>query len=257
MKIIDLSIATEDGIPSDPPGTIPKIQYITHKDSAEMVCQAYGCSIEDLPEGNGWGSELLQLCSHSGTHLDAPWHYYPTMNNGEKAMTIDEVPLEWCIGPGVILDFSECGDGYKLSIEDFQYKLKELDYTLKPNDIVFIRSGAADRWGKEEYLVAGCGVSKAATLWLATQGVHIVGTDGWSWDVPLPIAAEEFKRTHNPDIIWEAHRAGRECVYLHLEKLTNLEQVPPLGSTIICLPVKIKHGSAGWTRAVAILDEKK
>ena len=55
-----------------------------------------GATIDDLPEGNGWAIDFAQLCTHSGTHLDAPWHYYPTMNNGEKAWTIDEVPLKWC-----------------------------------------------------------------------------------------------------------------------------------------------------------------
>ncbi len=253
MKIIDLSITTENDLPCDPPSTIPKITYLTHKDSAEMMADAYQCELEDI-NGFGWGTELVSFTTHSGTHLDAPWHFYPTMNNGEPAMTIDHMPLEWCIGDGVILDFSHKGDAYKLTVADFQEKLAELSYTLKPLDIVFIQSGAADRWGKEEYLVAGCGVSREATLWLAAQGVHIMGTDGWSWDIPLPIAARQYKETGDKSLLWEAHRAGAHCVYGHIEKLTNLENVPPLGSTIVCLPIKVKGASAGWTRAIAIVD---
>lgn len=108
MKIIDLSIPIEDGLPSDPPIQIPKIQYCNHKDTAEQMAGFFkGCTVEDLPEGNGWGIEFLQVCTHSGTHVDAPYHYYPTMNGGERAWTIDEVPLDWFVGDGVVMDFHD------------------------------------------------------------------------------------------------------------------------------------------------------
>ena len=115
MKIIDLSIPIEDGLPSDPPIQIPKIQYCNHKDTAEQMAGFFkGCTVEDLPEGNGWGIEFLQVCTHSGTHVDAPYHYYPTMNGGERAWTIDEVPLDWFVGDGVVMDFHDKPDGYKI-----------------------------------------------------------------------------------------------------------------------------------------------
>ena len=47
----------------------------------------------------------MQIATHNGTHLDAPYHHHSTMSNGERAITIDEVPLEWCFNPGVKLDF--------------------------------------------------------------------------------------------------------------------------------------------------------
>ncbi|MCA4920242.1 MAG: cyclase family protein, partial [Roseomonas sp.] len=56
-------------------------------------------------------------------------------------------------------------------------------------------------------------------------------------------------------LIWEGHRAGRQIGYCHIEKLSNLDKLPPSGFTISCLPVKVYRGSAGWTRAVAIFDE--
>jgi kynurenine formamidase len=55
-------------------------------------------------------------------------------------------------------------------------------------------------------------------------------------------------------LIWEGHKAGREIGYCHLEKLHNLELLPPSGFVVSCFPVKIRGASAGWTRAVAILD---
>jgi len=255
MKIIDLSIETAPNVPSDPPEGIPKIEYRTHAQTGPMAVHAFGCKTEDLPNGYAWATEFIQLTSHSGTHLDAPYHFYPTMNGGERAWTIDEVPLDWCFGNGVILDFSDKGDGYKLTVEDFQQALAKLNYTLQPGDIVLIRSGAADRWGSPEFLDAGCGVSKEATKWLISQGVHVMGTDAWSWDVPLPVEAEEFKKNHDPSILWEAHRVGREHAYCHMEKLANLENAPALGAKIACFPVKIKGASAGWVRAVAIVED--
>lgn len=255
-KIIDLSVAVESGLPCDPPNQIPHIKYCSHKDTAAEMAGFFGnATVDDLPEGNGWAIEFINISTHSGTHIDAPYHYYPTMNNGEKAWTIDEVPLDWFIGDGVVVDFSTKGDGYKVTASDMEEYFKKINYKLKAGDIVLVRSGAADRWGTKEYLTAGCGMSREATLWLIEKGVQVVGTDGWSWDRPLPLIAKEFNETGNKDIIWEGHRAGIEKAYCHLEKLTNLDKLPVTGFKFYCFPIKIKAASAGWVRAIAIIEE--
>jgi kynurenine formamidase len=87
------------------------------------------------------------------------------------------------------------------------------------------------------------------------QGVRLVGTDAWSWDAPFSHTKKRVAETGDASLIWEGHRAGREIGYCHLEKLANLDQLPPTGFTVACFPVKVHRGSAGWTRAVAILDE--
>jgi len=116
-------------------------------------------------------------------------------------------------------------------------------------------TGADRYWGTEEYLIKGCGMGRDATLWLVDQGIRVVGTDAWSWDPPLQLVAEEFKKTGDPSIIWEGHFAGIEKGYCHIEKLTGLDQLPPHGFTFFCFPVKIKAASAGWIRAVALVEE--
>ena len=255
MKIIDLSVTIDSEIPSDPPMLMPKIEILDHVKNREEMMKFFGLTkVEDLPEGNAWGTDWITLTSHAGTHLDSPWHFYPTMNGGEPAWTIDEVPLEWCIGNGVVADFSDKPAGYLIQPEDFEGYFKRKEYTLKSGDIVLLMSGAAKKWGTKEYISSGCGVSKKATLWLIDQGVRVMGTDAWGWDVPLAIAAQRFKETGDPSIIWEGHRAGREKAYCHLEKLANLDLLPLTGFTVICLPVKIKRGSAGWTRAIALFE---
>ena len=68
------------------------------------------------------------------------------------------------------------------------------------------------------------------------------------------VTAEKYKITKDPSIIWEGHRAGMEKTYCHMEKLSSLEKLPNHGFTVSCFPFKIKKASAGFTRAVAILD---
>ena len=55
-------------------------------------------------------------------------------------------------------------------------------------------------------------------------------------------------------LIWEGHKAGRHIGYCHIEKLHNLEAVPSTGFSVCCFPAKIARASAGWTRAVAIIE---
>ncbi len=107
VQYIDLSIDLEADLPSDPPEMIPKIDYIDHQMGAEQMLRFFpGIKKEQLPGGLGWAIEMISLTTHSGTHLDAPYHYHPTMDNGKRALTIDEIPLEWCFSDGVVLDFT-------------------------------------------------------------------------------------------------------------------------------------------------------
>lgn len=256
-KIIDLSISIEAGLPSDPEMMIPQIDYFTHAQGADQMEFFFpGLKKDQLPNGLGWAVEFVHLTTHSGTHLDAPFHYHPFMDGGQRAMTIDEVPLDWCFQDGVILDFSAKADGDRITALDVRNKLSEIDYTIKPLDIVLIRTGADAFWGRPEYLVKGAGMTRESTLWLVSQGVKIVGIDAWSWDRPLPFLAEEFQKTGDPSVIWEAHFAGIEKGYCHMEKLAGLDQIPrPFGFKVACFPVKIKSASAGWTRPVAIVED--
>lgn len=256
-QIIDLSIAIEPDLPSDPEMMIPRIDYVTHQQGADQMEMFFpGLKKEQLPNGLGWAVEFMHLTTHSGTHLDAPFHYHPTMNGGEPAMTIDQVPLEWCFQDGVVLDFSHKKDGERITANDVENKLSEIKYQLKPLDIVLIRTGADKFWGKPDYLVKGAGMTKESTLYLTQQGVKVVGIDAWSWDRPLAFLAEEFQKTGDPSVIWEAHFAGIETGYCHMEKMANLNRIPkPNGFKVACFPVKIKSASAGWTRPVAIIED--
>ena len=257
-RFVDLSISIEPELPSDPPMMIPKVDYIDHTMGAEQMKEFYpGVTKEQLPAGLGWAVEFITLTTHSGTHLDAPYHYHPTMDKGQRALTVDEIPLEWCFNDGVLLDFRHKADGERITVQDVKNELARINYEIKPLDIVLVQVGADAAWGTAEYLVKGAGMDRESTLFLTEQGVKVVGIDAWSWDRPLPFQAKEFKESGDPKVIWEAHFAGIEIGYCHMEKLANLSAIGrPHGFTVCCFPVKIKGASAGWARPVAIIGEE-
>jgi kynurenine formamidase len=255
-RIVDISVALEGGIASDPPGYGPSIAYIGHKETAPAVCGFFaGLAPADLPDGEGWAIERVELTTHNGTHLDAPWHFASTMDGGKRAITIDEVPLEWCFQPAVKLDFRHFPDGYVATAADVEAELARIGHTLKPLEIVLVNTAAGARYGQPDYVPSGCGMGRDATLCLTSRGVRVTGTDAWSWDAPFVHTAKRYAETKNAALIWEGHKAGREIGYCHIEKLANLDQLPATGFKVACFPVKIKAASAGWTRAVAIIEE--
>ena len=258
--IVDLSISIENDIASDPAMARPKISYFDHYQTIERM-QGFFPTLrpEQLPDGASWAFEKVELTTHNGTHLDAPYHYHPTMNHavtpgGEPSATIDEIPLDWCFRPGVKLDFRHFEDGYVVTVPDVERELSRIGHALKPFDIVLINTRAGECYGTEHYVSAGCGMGRDATLYLTERGVRITGTDAWSWDTPFEYTRARFEQTGDATLIWEGHKAGRDRAYCHLEKLHQLEKLPGHGFTVACFPVKLRRTSAGWTRAVAILD---
>ena len=255
-RLIDISVPLENDVAADPPPLRPKIRYRTHAETAPEVCLFFpGLKPSDLPDGEGWAIEMLEVSTHNGTHVDAPWHYHSTMDRGKRALTIDEIPLDWCLQPGVKLDFRHLPDGHVVRPAEIEAELKRIGHTLKPLEIVVVNTSAGAAYGKPDYVSKGCGFGYESTMWLTERGVRVVGTDGWSWDAPFVHTAARYKESGDASIIWEGHKAGRHRGYCQIEKLHNLEALPADGFLVSCFPVKIRAASGGWTRAVAILDD--
>lgn len=229
------------------------IEYIDHYAMARQRATAYGVDPGDLPlPGVHSASERITLSSHAGTHMDAPIHYGPT-SEGKPARTIDQIPLEWCHGDGVVLDFSWMEAGQVIGVDDLQQALARIEYTLKPFDIVLIRT---DRWmdfDRHDWAMRHPGMGRESTLWLIEQGIRMMGTDGWGWDIPIPMMAEALRKGDS-DAFFPGHYAGRDKEYCHIEKLARLNELPAHGFTFSAFPVLIERASAGWCRAVAIID---
>jgi len=259
-RLIDISVPLRADIRSDPPHNMPEIDYHDHHQTAPRMAEYMGVRVDQLPDGEYCATERLRISTHNGTHLDAPYHYFSTMNHalkpgGEPSWRIDEVPLEWCFNPAVKLDFRHLPDGYVATPGDVEGELRRIGHGIRPLEIVLVNTRAGARYGEDDYVDCGCGMGKAATLWLLERGVRLVGTDGWSWDAPFSHTRRKVQETGDVGLIWEGHRAGREIGYSHLEKLHNLEMLPADGFEVVCFPVKVHRASAGWTRAVAILQD--
>jgi kynurenine formamidase len=261
-RFVDLSIYLENDVITDPPFLRPKIEYVAHEDTMGELNHFFpGVSVDETPGGIGFAAvENVTLTTHNGTHLDAPWHFHPTQDafdgsGGRPAMTIDEVPLEWCFQSGVKLDFRHFADGYVVTAADIEAELVRIGHELAPLDIVLVNTAAGAAVGNPDYVSIGCGMGYEATLYLTSRGVRVTGTDAWSWDAPFVHTAKRVAETGDTSLIWEGHKAGRDIGYCHLEKLHNLEVLPPHGFTVSCFPHKIKGASAGWTRAVAIFED--
>lgn len=251
MRIIDLSVPISEKV-KEPLSA--KINYVKHEEGAAQAAQMFGLEPTDFPEGKAWAVETVTLNTHTGTHVDAPWHYWPT-SEGKPARTIDQLPLEWFFGDGVLFDFHEKEAGYEITTQDLKDKLDEMNYELKPYDIVMIRTDADKKIYEEGYFNAHAGVSAEATHWLIDQGIKVMGTDGWGWDIPFYLQAEEYKKNPRDGVLWAAHFVGKEKEYCQIEKLANLDQIPkPYGFKVAAFPVKIEGASAGWVRPVAIID---
>ena len=254
MRFVDLSMPLDDVIPVDPPFLRPKIEYEDHQAGIKDMEAMYGIRRDQLLDQQGLAAETVTITTHAGTHVDAPWHYHPTMNNGERAWTIDEVPLDWFFRPGVKLDLRHLPNGHLVTPGDIDTELERIGYELQPLDIVLANTIAASAYGNDDYIDTGIGFGRDATLHLTGKGVRVVGTDAWGWDLPVSINRRLFEETGDPSIVWEGHKAGAEVGYCQIEKLQNLEELPAFGFTVACFPAKVRGASAGWTRAVALFD---
>jgi kynurenine formamidase len=262
--LIDLSTPLENEALSEPTfapefESPPRIDYFSHERGAEECETLFGCKREELPNGLGWAVEVVHAIVHTATHCDAPWHYSPTTENGtQRSMTIDEVPLDWYYGDGVILDVSHLEPEAPILPEHVDEALKKIDYEVKENDIVLFRTDGYKLWGKQAYLTHFPGMTKAAAEHLLDQGVRVMGVDAYNFDMPFATQKRLYEEHGDASYLEPCHMAlGSERNYAHIEKLANLDKVPrPHGFTFSALPVKITGASGAWCRAVAILDDE-
>lgn len=256
LRLVDLSVPLEDHAVSEP---LPaRIRYLRHEvEGLAQMQQFFGVRPEDLVAsgGRGWAVEEISAITHTGTHVDAPYHYGP-QSEGRPARTIDEVPLEWCFAPGVRLDVRHVPPGETITIEHLQAALRTIAHRLQPHEIVLLQTGADARLGSADYFRQP-GLGRESTLWLVEQGVRVIGIDAYTLDRPFADMLADFQRTGDGRWIWPAHFAGITREYCQIEKLANLDQLPPDGFWVSCLPVKIRGASAGWCRAVALVPDDR
>lgn len=257
MHVIDLSKAIEYNR-NDPRFMRVKIKHKPHW-IARWLVRALGLPFKLMPENFvGWADDTItQMGVHSTTHIDAPWHYGPT--SGEtgsltKALTVEQIPLEDCIAPGVVIDMTMKPDGEVITVDDIKADLAQTGAKIVAGTIVLIRTGRDEFLGTKEYWKRGTGMGADATEWIIDQGCTVMGIDQWGWDLPFHHQIEQAKTKNRSDLFWEGHRIGQKKPYWQMEQLTNLAALPSHGFKVCVFPLKLVGASAAPARVVALIE---
>ncbi|WP_316355589.1 cyclase family protein [Candidatus Neptunichlamydia sp. REUL1] len=255
MSYVDLSIPLEPNL-SEPESV--EIDSVTHREGAEILTKNSAVSPDSFPDGLGLNLERIKITSHSGTHIDAPFHYGPYCNN-KKSRSIDQIPLSWFHGVALVLDCSTHASSCSLTLEEAKQALSNQELEIEKEDIVLLFTGADALWGTPEYFTDFRGIDLSVCKWLVDLGVRVIGVDTFGFDLPFHKMLSAYEKTQNSGVLWPCHMFGRESEYCQIERLTNLASLPKRRKfEISCFPIKLKNCGAAPARVVAtILDEKK
>lgn len=201
--------------------------------------------------GRWYASNDFSASEHGGTHMDAPIHF------AEGRHTTDQVPLEQLTGPARVIDVRDevsADRDYLLTAGDIQ--TYEAEYgAIEPGDVVLMWTGFGERYpDAKTYLgsdVRGVaqdlhfpGIGADAARLLVEREIDMVGLDTASLD-------------HGPSTDFIAHQILNEANIPGLENVANMELLPPAGAIIIALPMKIREGTGGPCRIVALLPREE
>lgn len=235
----------------------PRIDYRSPASGGrDELCLALGCSPEDLPDGEGWGSEALTgVGSHMGTHVDAPLHYGTTCEGG-PSRTITDIALDELYRPGVVLDLRGVAPGEAIPVGRLDEAVDRLGVPVPPGAAILLRTGQEDHDDvTDPRFYHYPGMSREGTLHLAALGAKILGTDALGWDRPFHVMRQAFRDTGDRAHIWDGHFAGREREVFIVQQLTNLAALPPHGFDVGFFPIKLAAASAAPARAVAFVSD--
>ena len=251
MRLVDLSAPIEQSPPETPDPLRTDIEFSDHAEGAAQIETLLGVPPRLLRDGEGWAVETFtRLGTHNATHVDAPWHYNSTVA-GERAQTIDELPLEWFYAAGVMLDMTGRADGEEIDVADVEAELARIGHELRELDIVLVHTGRDEHYSDPGYVALGPGVTVAATRWLWERGVRVMGIDAWSWDAPLHMQAQQALERDEPGVFWAAHQA--DLPYCQIERLVGIGRLPATGFKVACFPLRIVGAGGAPARVVAIL----
>lgn len=186
-----------------------------------------------------YSSKSILMNEHGPTHVDALAHF------GPEGTTIDEMPLEIFHGNGKAIEVTKY-DGAsdeKISVGDIKESLDHADTELEDGDILLVNTGHYDEtFPSEEYVEDYIGFSREATEWIIDQGVKNIGVDA-----PGP--------DNSNDMRFPMHQVCRDRGVPHMENMRNIDKVVGEEFTFSGFPLKIREGTAGPIRAVAILEK--
>ena len=235
-RLIDLTMEIYQGMPTYPSVAKPFVHELENHEQMARSTGAWEFGLTHAPNHC-----VIVSGDHIGTHLDSWGHVKAGAPRAEG------IPLEYCYGPGVVLNLSHIAPAEAIGVSDVAAALDATGHELTPLDIVLIRTDAARYRAEPRYLTDHPGMSEEAVHWLLDRGIKMMGIDAIGFDIPLHAMFERRR-------FWEAHMVMLEREYYHLENLVNLDQIPiSHGFTVSVLPIPYRGASAAPVRAVAIL----
>lgn len=262
MKLIDLTRPLDardaERVPPGRGGTplFPKVRHIRPEvEGAAVMAQIFGCTVEDLPAGEGWGDEHVEMSTHLGTHVDAPLHY-GSHCEGKPSRTIGDIDITELFCPAVVLDLRDkCEADRGIETEALKAAIAEVGEAIEPGSAVLLRTG------QERFSIydRGCyhypGMTREGTLFLSGLGAKVLGTDALGWDRPFGVMARAFKESGDRSQIWDGHFAGRDREVFIIQQLFNLAALPSSGFNVGFFPIRLVGCSSAPARVVAFLQE--
>jgi kynurenine formamidase len=205
---------------------------------------AYG----PAPGGYFYASYSFSTPEHGGTHLDAPLHF------SERGRSTDQVPLDQLIARAVVIDVSASAAGnpdYRLSAADVQ-AFERQHGQIAAGTIVLLRTDWSRRWPDVKAYLGDDTPKDASKLRFPSYGedaARLLVEERRAGALGVDTASIDYGRSTD----FVVHRMAAAQQVAGLENLTNLDQVPATGATIIALPIKIEGGSGGPVRVVAVV----
>ncbi|MDC0584645.1 cyclase family protein, partial [Bacteroidales bacterium] len=185
-------------------------------------------------EKDGWNASTLELYSHAGTHMDAPYHF------GVSNETIDEVNLNQCMGSAWVIDATSAGDKGLITLD----YISEIIQSYEEGDFLIFCTGWSQYFmDTEKYRNDLPRISEELALWCVENKVGLIG-------VEPPSVAD----VNNKEELTNIHRILLGGNIVIVEGLTNLENLRGQKVNFMALPLKVKDGDGAPCRAVAVID---
>ena len=215
MKIIDLTLTVSDKIPTFPGS--PQPSFIPWENIKE----------------DGYNLELLFLSTHTGTHMDAPYHFL------EKGAKIHEISLKKLVSEAILIKSKKKGGESitKIDIQKFEKKHGKIDDFSS----VIFSTGWQRNLQKKYYFTKNPGLSVSAAKYLASKKINLVGIDSPSIDL-------------GKDSKFSVHQIFAKKGILIVENLANLEKIKSSKFHLVVLPLKLKNATGSPVRAIAFVE---
>ena len=215
MKILDLTLSISDKIPTFPGS--PQPNFIPWENVKE----------------DGYNLEVLFLSSHTGTHMDAPYHF---LENGAK---IHEISLKKLVSEAALIQCRKSSDQYvtKTDIQKFEKKHGKIENF---SSVIFY-TGWQKNLQKKHYFTKNPGLSVSAAKYLALKKISLIGIDSPSIDL-------------GKDSKFSVHQIFAKKGMLIVENLANLDKIKSSKFHLVVLPLKLKNATGSPVRAIAFIE---